>query len=328
MLELFRNKPAFIVEAEKARHKPNIILQVLIFIAVFIVTQIAASLPLIIGTIVKVVSDISKGNADITDTSKSQEYASQLMSGDWVNILMLFCTVIATALTIIYCRFIEKRSLFSMGFTKKKAVSNYLAGLLVGAIMFGAGVLICWLSGTLEYKGLVLGSNIGVVLVFFLAFLCQGMSEEVILRGYFMVSLAAKKSVIIAIVLNSLLFALMHILNNGIAILPLINLALFGVFASVYMLCTENIWGVCAIHSMWNFVQGNIFGIAVSGIKINATVFSFESNKTNTLINGGEFGLEGGLAVTAVLVIATVLTLLIKSRSNNVMSTENKSNEI
>lgn len=322
MLDLLRNKPAFIVEAEKARFKPNIIVQVLVFVAVFIVTQIAAGLPLFIGTIVKVVSDMTNGTADLTDPAKNQEYASQLMSGDWVNILMLFCTVIATTLAIIYCRFIEKRSLFSMGFTKRKAVSNYLTGLLVGALMFGAGVLICWLTGTLEYKGLVLGSNIGMVLVFFLGFLCQGMSEEVILRGYFMVSLAAKKSVIIAILLNSVLFALMHIFNNGISILPLINLALFGIFASVYMLCTENIWGVCAIHSVWNFVQGNVFGIAVSGIKINATVFSFESNNSNTLINGGEFGLEGGLAVTAVLVIATVLTLLIKSRSNSVMRTE------
>ena len=327
MLELFRNKPAFIVEAEKARFRPNIIVQVLVFVAVFIVTQIAAGLPLFIGAIVKVVSDMTNGTADLTDPAKSQEYASQLMNGDWVNILMLFCTVIATALAIIYCRFIEKRSLFSMGFTKRKAVSNYLTGLLVGALMFGAGVLICWLTGTLEYKGMVLGSNIGMVLVFFLGFLCQGMSEEVILRGYFMVSLAAKKSVVIAILLNSVLFALMHIFNNGVSILPLINLTLFGIFASVYMLCTENIWGVCAIHSVWNFVQGNIFGISVSGIKINATVFSFESNNTNTLINGGEFGMEGGLAVTAVLVIATVLTLLIKSRSNNVMSTET-SNEL
>lgn len=328
MLEVFRNKPDFIVEAEKARFRPNIVVQVLIFVAVFIVTQFSASLPIVIWSLVKVMSDISKGGVDLVDPAKSQEYAERLVNGDWFNIAALFCTVIATALAIIYCRFIEKRSLFSMGFTKSKAVINYLTGLIVGALMFGAGVLICWLTGTLEYKGMVLGSNIGMVLFFFLGFIFQGMSEEVLLRGYFMVSLAAKKSVVVAILLNSVLFALMHILNNGISILPLINLTLFGIFASVYMLCTENIWGVCAIHSIWNFVQGNVFGIAVSGTKINATVFSFESNSTNTLINGGEFGLEGGLAVTAVLIIATVLTLIIKRKSNSIVPTEYKSNEV
>jgi len=328
MLELLKKKPSFIVEAEKARFKPNTIIQVLVFIAVFLVTQLAASLPILIRTAVIIVSDMKNGMVDLTDTVKSQEYVIGLVSGDWFNIMALLCTVIVTILTIIYCRFIEKRSLFSMGFAKSKAVFHYMMGLLIGAIMFGAGVLICWLTGTLEYKGIVLGSNIGMVLLFFLGFLFQGMSEEVLLRGYFMVSLAAKRSVIVAILLNSVLFALLHILNNGISILPLINLTLFGIFSSVYMLCTENIWGVCAIHSMWNFVQGNIFGIAVSGSKINATVFSFESTNANTIINGGQFGLEGGLAVTAVLVIATVLTLIIKSRTNSVISTEYKSNEI
>lgn len=316
MLELLKNKPDIVVEAQKARFRPNLAVQVLIFIAVFIVTQIAAGLPVAIGAIIKVVADISSGRADFTNPADSMNYAREMMSVNWFSLLTLFCTIIVTILVIVYCRFIEKRSLYSMGFVKRKAVFNYLLGLVIGAVMFGAGVLICWLTGALAFNGVILGNSLGLVFAFFLAFLFQGMSEEVMLRGYFMVSIAAKKTVVVAILLNSILFALMHILNNGISLLPIINLTLFGIFASVYMLRTGNIWGVCAIHSMWNFVQGNIFGIAVSGINIKASVFSFVPAGTGTLINGGDFGLEGGLGVTIVLVAAIIITLLAGAGKN------------
>lgn len=324
MLELLKNKPDFVVEAQKARFRPNLAVQVLIFIAVFVVTQIAAGLPVAIGAVIKVVTDISSGRTDFTNPADSMNYAREMMSVNWFSLLTLFCTIIVTILVIVYCRFIEKRSLYSMGFVKRKAVFNYLLGLVIGAVMFGAGVLICWLTGALVFNGVILGNSLGLVFAFFLAFLFQGMSEEVMLRGYFMVSIAAKKTVVVAILLNSILFALMHILNNGISLLPVINLTLFGIFASVYMLRTGNIWGVCAIHSMWNFVQGNIFGIAVSGINIKASVFSFVPAVTCTLINGGAFGLEGGLGVTIVLLAAIIITLLAgagkNQRSSDIMS--------
>jgi membrane protease YdiL (CAAX protease family) len=144
------------------------------------------------------------------------------------------------------------------------------------------------------------------------------MSEEVILRGYFMVSVASRAPMLVAILANSLIFALLHLLNNGITALSMVNLALFGVFASVYTLKSNSIWGICAIHSIWNFAQGNIFGIAVSGSRIDTSVFSFTPTKAGALINGGSFGLEGGLAVTAVLFIGLIATMLVKGRSEKI----------
>ncbi|HZK27488.1 MAG TPA: hypothetical protein VFD00_08125 [Thermoclostridium sp.] len=65
---------------------------------------------------------------------------------------------------------------------------------------------------------------------------------------------------------------------------------------------------------MWNFAQGNIFGISVSGMDMMASVFSFAPTNEGELINGGTFGLEGGLAVTIVLILATIAVLLVKVR--------------
>jgi membrane protease YdiL (CAAX protease family) len=83
---------------------------------------------------------------------------------------------------------------------------------------------------------------------------------------------------------------------------------------AVYLLKRGNIWGAGAIHSMWNFTQGNIFGIQVSGIDKLPSIFAFDASQSGELINGGAFGLEGGLAVTIVLALAIIIALLLKSK--------------
>lgn len=118
----------------------------------------------------------------------------------------------------------------------------------------------------------------------------------------------------LGIIVSSIAFAALHLGNSGISPLALVNLALFGVFAGVYFIQRGNIWGVAAIHSIWNFAQGNIFGILVSGNDFGITIFEATINEEMTLVNGGDFGLEGGILTTIVLVVATVITLCTKQK--------------
>ena len=136
-----------------------------------------------------------------------------------------------------------------------------------------------------------------------------------------MTSLSTRVTIIAAIWINAIFFACMHLLNPGISVLALINLVLFGLFASVYAVKTNNIWGVCAIHSIWNFVQGNFYGILVSGMDTGISVFKFSSTESGKLINGGSFGLEGGLSVTIVLIIGIVITLVAKNKELDALET-------
>jgi len=91
---------------------------------------------------------------------------------------------------------------------------------------------------------------------------------------------------------------------------------LFGLFASVYALKFNSIWGVCAIHSAWNFVQGNIFGLQVSGMDKMVTIWRFEAIG-NDYITGGDFGPEGGLSVSIVLLIALIVLINLKLHRND-----------
>ena len=60
---------------------------------------------------------------------------------------MLFSTLATTAAALVFCKCIERRSLFSMGLGKKGAVGAYLRGLLLGLVLLAAALGFCLLFG-------------------------------------------------------------------------------------------------------------------------------------------------------------------------------------
>ena len=315
-MNFLKEKPSIVVQAQKAKFNPNIVVQFILFFVVFFVSQFAASIVAILATYPQMMKDYVNKGIDSKDIKAVTEFTTQFYTSSNFLLVSLVCTLIATALVIIYCRFIEKRSLYSMGFVSKKAVPDYLIGMVIGFVMFSVAILICVATGTLSYKGAAYSGSIGLIVSFFLGYLFQGMSEEVVCRGYFMTTVASKKPLILAILANSVLFGLMHLMNKGVSVLAIVNIVLVGIFLSVFMLKSDSIWGVCALHSIWNFTQGNFYGIKVSGIDSGASVFKFVPTNGGTLLNGGEFGLEGGLAVTIVLVLGIAVTLLWKGKQS------------
>lgn len=126
-----------------------------------------------------------------------------------------------------------------------------------------------------------------------------------------------------AVLINAAVFAALHLFNPGIGPLPILNLVLFGIFASICFIRTENIWLIGALHSAWNLVQGNIFGIKVSGTDTSCRLFLAVTKENRALIHGGDFGMEGGLAVTVVLAAGIAFFLFFgNDKKNNDLAVE------
>ena len=276
---------------------------ILCFIVVFLAINLAQSIPLVFFMI----SDIVQAG-DFTEelaTEIAQKYTAPTGT---TAIIVLFLSIFTIIASIIYCKFIEKRPLSSMGITKKHAIRSYLLGLVIGFGVFSLIVLLNILLGGMKFTGFNPNIVIPYIIVFFIAFGIQGASEEILCRGYLMNSFSVKHSVLISILSSSLIFALLHIANPGISLFPLINIFLFGVFAAFYFLCSNNIWGVCALHSIWNFTQCIFYGITVSGaFKENNPILFIEYNASKPLINGGVFGAEGGIITTIVLLVGILV---------------------
>lgn len=288
---------------------------------------------MLIALILFFVASVAMGIAQIPVLAiyliNNKDYMSMLTSGkmdsekiisvmanmpEWVMIDMLFAEILLTLIVLLYCRFVEKRKLSTLGFIKNGMVKQYLLGLAAGAATFSAVYLICVITGSVRFDGIASNSVPLYIVGFFFGYILQGMAEEVLCRGYLMVSLSRRYQVRMAITSSSLFFAFLHAFNNGFSLLAFINLFLFGVLASLLLIVFGNIWVVGAFHSIWNFVQGNVYGIQVSGINISSSIFATSNNVGREIINGGNFGMEGGLSVTFVLIagISLLVWLLYK----------------
>lgn len=135
----------------------------------------------------------------------NKDYMSMLMSGnidsekmlsvlsnmpEWVMIDMLFAEILLTIVVLLYCRFIEKRRLSTLGFVKNGMAKQYFLGLITGAAAFSAAYLICVVTGGVRFEGLNKEITSLYIIGFFFGYILQGMAEEVLCRGYLMVSLS------------------------------------------------------------------------------------------------------------------------------------------
>lgn len=309
-MDLQLAKPEAVIAAQEKQRGMNWFLEILVFVAVFLVggiVQIICMLPMEMLLLSQ--NEMYKTALEAGDVEGATAAAMQIGSSDFYMVASLVATIGMTAVTIAFCRFIQKRGLKAVGFIKQRAGKDYLVGMGMGFVLFSAAVLLCALTGALKIEGFSGTFHIGVFVLFIVGFMLQGMSEEVICRGYLMVSIGRRYSMWVAILSNALIFAALHLFNNGISVLAFINLVLYGIFASLYFIERGSIWGVAAFHSVWNLVQGNFWGLRVSGIVTECSVFKSTLAENKDIINGGAFGPEGGLAVTIVLVVGIIVLL-------------------
>lgn len=296
-------------ESKKSTASENLIVNIVVFIIIWALIIIAESvIPGIMSNDELQQRLMEEGLLENIDFDKIMAVSTETSMKPKYFIPSLLCTGFGTLISIIYCRFIEARHLSSMGMRKKKIGVHYLQGLVVGIILITVVVLLPVVFG-INTITLCTNINFGLIGLYFIGFFVQGMSEEFIFRGYFMNTLGGKHNPIIAIVVSASAFSLAHIFNPGYNFLIFINLALFGAFASLYMIYFDDIWGVCAIHSIWNFTQGNFYGISVSGTAETESVFRTTAVSSSDILTGGTFGAEGSIITTVVLASASAFML-------------------
>ena len=295
------------------------ILELLVFVAVFLVASIAQGFATVPMQLVMLFSDkaymaaVASGDfAKLTEAS--MEVTQRLMESDGYMIGMLLSDIVMMLIVFLFCRFIQKRKLRTLGFIKKGMLKEYGLGMLLGFAFFSVCVLLGVLFGGLKIEGISPEFSIGIFVAYLLGYMVQGMTEEVLCRGYFLGSYARRYPVYAAVLANSLLFASLHLLNSGISVLAFINITLFGIFASIYFIRRGSIWGIGAFHSIWNLVQGNFYGIKVSGTPVGNTLFTTQAIAGKSLWNGGDFGMEGSLICTIVLTCGIIFLYTRKNK--------------
>lgn len=301
---------------KQAKFQPAWWVQIILFVAVFSLAQTPQAIVIYAVIIVKIIMDKSiEGTEEIT---RALGEMTMNPTGE-VLIAQLLSTLLPAVIVIIYCRFVERRSLNSMGFVKKGFAVKYLIGLIAGFAMFSATLLISYLFGAVKYVGTDFNNGVMFALMC-VGWLIQGAEEEILCRGYFMPSLSGKMPLWAAVLISSVFFSLMHIMNAGFNLIVLVNLTLTGIMFAVLAIRFDSLFVCCAAHSVWNFVQGNFYGLPVSGMDAGGSVFRFELAENMDLWTGGVFGLEGSLSETIVMVIVIAAVVFIPKKNKNAES--------
>jgi membrane protease YdiL (CAAX protease family) len=221
----------------------------------------------------------------------------------------LFSTGILILVVLVYWRYFLKKPLKQMGFTLKNLPLAYTKGFIIGAVFFTAHFALNFALQAIHVKNTLSTVNWGIFALYIIGWIIQGMSEEVLCRGFIMNRFAESYGVPIGIAVNSLFFAALHLGNPGITLLSLINLVLFGILMSLIYTKTQNIWMIAAIHTAWNFFQSNIFGVLCSGQPVSTSLLATTSVPSKAFINGGDFGFEGGITETLLHVALIILVV-------------------
>lgn len=230
----------------------------------------------------------------------------------------LFCFVIILILFIFWVKVVEKNSLSTLGFVKRNWLKYLGWGILLSLLQMGVIALVYQVSGigTFELNELSL-EPILFILGLFPFWLLQGGTEEVATRGWLLTRIAARTNLPLAIGISSSLFGILHLGNSGVTFISLLNIVLDGVLAGLLLIYTDSIWLVVAQHGTWNYVQGNLLGFQVSGTGADASIFSFTMGSGPDWLTGGEFGAEGSIITTLVLLLSVVMVYLLGERNES-----------
>ena len=204
----------------------------------------------------------------------------------------------------------------------KHIALHYGLGFLFGFLMMTCTIGIMCITGQISFNGFTLNAaGIDVFIFNLLMWFPQGASEEVMFRGFMIKAFNKRYKVAVGIIFSSLVFSAFHSLNSGYTPLASVNLVLIAVLFALIYLLTGDIWMTSAMHTAWNLTQGNIYGLQVSGNDAaNSIVTAVYSKDASTLITGGAFGPEGGLATTAVAtvcLIIVIILLVVKKKKTN-----------
>ncbi len=207
----------------------------------------------------------------------------------------------------LWLRLVEKRPFRTLGFRDSRTAARYGYGLLLGGLMFVLAAGIPWTMGFYRLDGAPLAVAGSLVVLF--GWLVQGSAEELLFRGWLLPVLSARYGVPLGVSLSAVLFAAAHSLNPHLNVLAILNLVLFGLFTALYALRDGSIWRVAGVHAAWNWMQGNVFGISVSGMQPVGGSWLRLTESGPDWLTGGAFGAEGGLAVSLVLVAGIAFLL-------------------
>jgi membrane protease YdiL (CAAX protease family) len=213
----------------------------------------------------------------------------------WLRALRsLVPTVLAYWLLV---RFVEGRRVSELA--PRKALSHSGVGWLVGMGLLLLAAAAMAAVGAYRVQGINTGAYLLGPLV--VLGLLPGITEEIIARGLLFRVVEDGLGTWIALVFSALMFGAGHLANPNATLWSSAAIAIeAGLLLGMAYAWTRSLWFCMGLHAAWNFTQGPLLGIPVSGFDVTGLLTS--TTQGPALLSGGEFGAEGSILTVIICV--------------------------
>lgn len=186
-----------------------------------------------------------------------------------------------------------------------RALPEMLGGLALGTALFSVVMAILWACGVYQPSGWGGSSHLASAAVFVVL---AGILEEVVFRGFLFRLFSKIVGTLGALLLTAALFGAAHAGNRNATLGSSIAIAIeAGLLLGAAYAVTNRLWLPIGLHIGWNFCEGSIFGMALSGNTMEPGMLR-GSLQGPALLTGGAFGPEASLvAVLLCLAVAAFL---------------------
>ncbi len=207
-------------------------------------------------------------------------------------------------------RWIERRQPTEL--ESSRAIPEVAGGIGMGIALFSVVMGLLGAFGAYHLTGrgtfAALGSG-------FLVAMLVAIFEETVARGFLFRLIQIAGGTWIAVVISSALFGAAHASNPGATLTSSIAIALeAGVLLAAAYIVTGRLWFPIGIHAGWNFAEGSLFGMAVSGGAAKSALITGTLTGP-AILTGGAFGPEASVLAVVVCLVAAVLLLWHAARS-------------
>lgn len=213
-----------------------------------------------------------------------------------------------------WSRFVERRSLATLGLTGTQRLRKYLAGLAIGVGMMVLVVMSIWLAGGFVSEDVLPAfsapASLFWIAVLLICFVFQSGVEEFIFRGWLLSTATRRWNLAAGFIASSVGFAFLHFSPHepfSVTILAFI----FGLFACAWAWRAGSIWGVMGWHAGWNWITGVGFAVPITGFDLHLPALLVTLKPVGRdLLTGGRAGPESSVLTMGLLAAATLILLL------------------
>jgi len=202
---------------------------------------------------------------------------------------------------------LEEHRIAAQGLPRVKGwLKQFCLGSLIGVGLTVLAVAPIYFLGYFRFKVLMTWHFVPNLVAVILTILVGALAEELMFRGFPFQHLEQATGTLTAVLIVSIFYGLLHVINPGVTAWGIANTVLIGILFTVAYLRTRALWLPWGIHFGWNLAMGLLFGLPVSGLRVFNLWIYTQAYGPNWL-TGNFYGLEAAATGTLAILIGLLV---------------------